>query len=63
MKKSPAGMIECYFLKFIKIENFIFFAKFIPKGYNNCQLSIVNCQFDKFQSSATEEIKSIKRSV
>ena len=52
MKESPAGMIQKYVYSWIKCyENPIFLKniKFIPKGYHNCQLSIVNCQFDKFQ--------------
>ena len=56
MKESPAGIIQKYVLSWIKYyENPIFLRngiKFIPKGYHNCQLSIVNCQFAKFQSPA-----------
>ena len=42
-------MIKKCFIYMEYIEDPIFLQnriKFIPKGYYNCQLSIVNCQFD-----------------
>ena len=30
-------------------DNFRFYFEIVPKGHHNCQLSILNCQFVKFQ--------------
>ena len=50
MKESPLGIFWITCLKYSRYntnsQNFII-IKSIPKGYHNCQLSIVNCQFTK----------------
>ena len=46
-------MIQKWIQKYVKYNETRIFSRigieFIPKGYHNCQLSIVNCQFDKSQ--------------